>query len=378
MPGVKAMISKEVADKQLTVYGEKTPIASSEQIQDAAVLQAIIESKGFGKNVPPSGYAGTAIVLTVMQNERRRAKSGSWNAEILTTDDPTVLCGEDGTGSYNFAMDRHPKIHCPVGWHWVDDWHIPAKKEDFQDADKDGWSYALDWDKHFTANALMTSEIRRRVWHRTLADKAMEKEVAVRPSTKRRLANAACRCSDRIAAGHDHFLVLGIDGDVYSFGDNSAGQCMQNMPAVPTPLRVPSLRLKKVLQVECGMNHSLVLLDNGIVHAAGRNDFGQCGVEGRSWSGEGVTIESMHGRRVVRVAAGDNHSVFLTAMGCVFACGDNSAGQLAAGSGKKMQRTPKQIKCEFKGKHDSADSFEMITAGGNSSAAVTKSGNCYT
>jgi len=316
------------------------------------------------------------MVVKVVQNERRRPKTGTWNPDLLSGDDPKVLCNADGkTGDYQFAIDRHPKIYCPVGWHWVDDWHIEGKSD--SSGDNDGWSYALDWDSLFGANSLMTSCVRQRTWIRTIADMALEKEVAQRPSTKQSNASKAAHCADRVSAGKDHFLVLGIDGDVYSLGDNSSGQCMQLSPAVTRPMRVNSLRMQKVLQVECGARHSLILMGDGTVHAAGDNSYGQCGVEARSWNKEGFIIESLTGRRINRVAAGNNHSLFMSSTGEVLACGDNSAGQLAAGSGKKMQRQPRKIKGEYRGV-DNASSFVLISAGADSSAGVTASGTCYT
>jgi len=375
MPGQAAIVDPETMELQQRVYGAKTTVAPLEQISDRRVLRAIVESEGFGKDRIPAGHTGFSKAVVVHQNERRKPKSGSWSDDLLTNGDPPALCNSDGAGRYNFAIDRHPKIHCPVKWHWADDWHLPGKRDNDESADKDGWQYALDWDSTFGSVALMTSCVRRRVWARTVADQAAESQVAVRPSSK---ASKAAHCSDRIAAGHDHFLVLGIDGDVYSFGDNSHAQCMQVGGAgINKPMRVPNLFMRRVLQVECGDFHSLVLIADGSVHAAGDNSHGQCGVEHRDECEQGFCIESLSGRRVVRVAAGAQHSLFLTARGNVLACGDNSAGQLAAGAGKKHSRLPRLIKGEWIGK-DSAESFEMIMAGSQTSCAVTKSGNCYT
>ena len=49
--------------------------------------------------------------------------------------------------------------------------------------------------------------------------------------------------------------------------------------------------LKKIMDT-ASSHDSLVLMADGSVRAAGDNSFGQCGVEERSWTREGMEIEA--------------------------------------------------------------------------------------
>jgi len=93
------------------------------------------------------------------------------------------------------------------------------------------------------------------------------------------------------------------DGSVCAAGNNTAGQCeMEDW--------------HRVRAVSTGYLHTLGLLDNGTVRAAGRPEF---------WSG----IESW--TDITAVAAGSYHSVGLRADGTVVAAGRSEAGQCDVG-----------------------------------------------
>ena len=116
---------------------------------------------------------------------------------------------------------------------------------------------------------------------------------------------------------------------------------------------MPELPLAaKVVQVACGADHSMCLVDNGLVYGFGSNENGQLGLQDtviyepaillrfeRMASAALLNAKGIYARRdfetismdipwIVSVACGDRHSVFLTASGLLFACGDNRAGQI--------------------------------------------------
>lgn len=73
-----------------------------------------------------------------------------------------------------------------------------------------------------------------------------------------------------------------------------------------------------VLQVACGLHHTVLLLQNGMVYTFGSNQYGQLG------SGD---IVALTGPQLVRVsathiAAGSNHTVVLTNRGEVLTFGN--------------------------------------------------------
>ncbi|XP_035761298.1 RCC1-like G exchanging factor-like protein [Neolamprologus brichardi] len=107
----------------------------------------------------------------------------------------------------------------------------------------------------------------------------------------------------------------------------------------PSPVALPLVEplQTRVVQVACGRAHSLVLTDREGVFSMGNNAYGQCGrriVEDEVYSGSHIIhkIESFSSR-VIQVACGQDHSLFLTETGKVFACGwgaDGQTGQCAS------------------------------------------------
>ncbi|CAJ1063244.1 RCC1-like G exchanging factor-like protein [Xyrichtys novacula] len=108
----------------------------------------------------------------------------------------------------------------------------------------------------------------------------------------------------------------------------------------PSPVALPLAEPQetRVVQVSCGRAHSLVLTDSEGVFSMGNNAYGQCGrriVEDEVYSGSHI-IHKMDGfdSRVVQVACGQDHSLFLTETGKVFSCGwgaDGQTGQCSSG-----------------------------------------------
>ena len=86
------------------------------------------------------------------------------------------------------------------------------------------------------------------------------------------------------------------------------------------------------MSVACGANSTFLLTQDGTVWAFGNNQMGQLGISKSNSSSifykpNKVTL----GLPVVQVAAGENHTLFLTMGGQVYAVGDNSHCQLAKG-----------------------------------------------
>jgi regulator of chromosome condensation len=146
-----------------------------------------------------------------------------------------------------------------------------------------------------------------------------------------------------VAAGTDHVLALASDGHVYSMGDNVQGQLGRKVPprAQLRALTPEPLALKRIRAIGTGAYHSFAIDLDGRVFAWGFNAAGQCGVApgrvDRSWA-EGIverpTIvdalspEHHGGARVIKIDAGSDHSLFLFDNGSVWACGKNIEHEL--------------------------------------------------
>ena len=172
----------------------------------------------------------------------------------------------------------------------------------------------------------------------------------------------------QIAGGRNHFLCLTSEGRIYAFGTSMQGQMgfLATSPAavwhcisINATSKASMLPLgAKVVQVACGADHSLAVVDNGLVYGFGNNANGQVGLPDgveiheptvllkfeRMSSAALLNAKGVYVRTdfdvvstdipwVVAAACGDGHSVFLTASGQIFACGDNSSGQIGYSGG---------------------------------------------
>jgi alpha-tubulin suppressor-like RCC1 family protein len=136
-----------------------------------------------------------------------------------------------------------------------------------------------------------------------------------------------------ISSGFSHTLYLGAGATtVTAWGVNSDGRLgvgdtnspvnwARAVQGIPTNVTVFSLA--------AGGTHSLILA-NGKVYAAGSDRFGQLGQGGTSRINQSSFIQVFGSPSdpVVAVSAGGNHSLALTEFGDVYACGDNTYGQL--------------------------------------------------
>ncbi|XP_033970027.1 RCC1-like G exchanging factor-like protein [Trematomus bernacchii] len=145
----------------------------------------------------------------------------------------------------------------------------------------------------------------------------------------------------------------------------------------PSPVALPLQKplQTRVLQVSSGRAHSLILTDQEGVFSMGNNAYGQCGrpiVEDEVYSGS-HTIHRMTGfsSRVTQVACGQDHSLFLTEAGTVFACGWGADGQTGLGH-HQVSCSPVEVGGDLVGVE-----VQQISSYGDCSLAVSKDGDLY-
>ena len=143
-----------------------------------------------------------------------------------------------------------------------------------------------------------------------------------------------------IGAGVYHTLFIHEDSTVSTTGNNLTGQLGDGTIAdrnIPDTIQ----GLDSVIQVTGGIYHSLFLKDNGKVWAVGGNFSGQLGV-GTFFDNSLPLVEIPGLTDVVAIAAGESHSIFLKSDSTVWACGNNSYGQLGDGT-TDNQPSPVQV-----------------------------------
>jgi alpha-tubulin suppressor-like RCC1 family protein len=180
-----------------------------------------------------------------------------------------------------------------------------------------------------------------------------------------------------IAAGDFHSFAIDNDGKVYATGDNEYGQLGLGDSGEGTKrnelAKVSSLKSKTIVAIAAGNKYSFALANDGKVYATGSNKYGQLGLGN---SGEGTNravfaeVSSLSGKKIIAIAAGNNHSIAMTIDGKVYAAGRNEYGQL--GVGDKRDRYQFTEVNSLSGKKIIA-----IAAGYDRSLVLDESGKLY-
>lgn len=156
-------------------------------------------------------------------------------------------------------------------------------------------------------------------------------EVHRRPSMIEALAQTQVAV---IGAGYHHSMALSTKSQLYCWGSGWSGQLgtgENKDSTLPTLVDVPSKQDKtgKLVRIAAGYNHSMVLTDSGRLYSWGTGDCGQLG-HGPQLKRcmKPTLIASASGERFVTIAASENHSVALTDDGRVYTWGYNRWKQL--------------------------------------------------
>jgi alpha-tubulin suppressor-like RCC1 family protein len=153
-----------------------------------------------------------------------------------------------------------------------------------------------------------------------------------------------------ISSGFSHTLYLGAGATtVTAWGLNTDGRLGVGDTASPVNWAKAVVGIPVGATVEglaAGGTHSLILA-NGKVYAAGSDRFGQLGQGGTSRINQSsfTYVLGSPSDPVVAVSAGGNHSLAVTESGKVFACGDNTYGQLGD---SKLVISPAWVEVSFK------------------------------
>jgi len=148
----------------------------------------------------------------------------------------------------------------------------------------------------------------------------------------------------QIAAGDDHALLVLQNGSVLGVGENTDGQLGLGSNASVSSLTM--LPVQNVSSAAGGEDNSYLVLHNGTVLAAGDNTYGQLG-NGSNGSGYTIHFQQMSMPGPAHSAdAGDDVVLVLLYNGSVFAAGRNDYGQLGIGNDFEPQSSPKKVPVE--------------------------------
>ncbi|EIN10074.1 RCC1/BLIP-II [Punctularia strigosozonata HHB-11173 SS5] len=157
------------------------------------------------------------------------------------------------------------------------------------------------------------------------------------PALVERLENTMV---SQVAAGNQHLVVLTAAGDVYTMGFGEDGQLARRIIAgrelqgtVPEKI-VLGRRSRKAVVVGSGENHSFAVDTEGTVWGWGINSNGRTGtgidaeVVPSPQRVAGLSKDELDGATVTSITGGQQHTLFLTSDGRVYACGLSEEGRL--------------------------------------------------
>lgn len=135
-----------------------------------------------------------------------------------------------------------------------------------------------------------------------------------------------------MACGFEHSAAVLDGGEVACWGSTEFGQCAPGPDSqalfLPVPTIARSLRATPVTSVSCGLYHTLAVAADGALLSWGQNAQGQLGTGDTEDRRVPVQVAGLWGLPVQGCAAGEAHSVALSAGGQVFAWGRSQSGAL--------------------------------------------------
>lgn len=141
----------------------------------------------------------------------------------------------------------------------------------------------------------------------------------------------------QVACGNDHSLLLENTGNVLAIGDNFRGQLGINSTDAnsksPTYVlnNTGTEKLQNIMKVACGNEFSLFLENSGNVLACGRNLDGQLGINtsiDTKINNYVLSSNNIKLQNIIDIGCGGRHSLFIENTKRVLACGYNTRGQL--------------------------------------------------
>ncbi len=133
-----------------------------------------------------------------------------------------------------------------------------------------------------------------------------------------------------VASSTYYTMAVTINNKLYAWGDNSFGELglgnnfVHNLPQ--------KVNLDNVRIIKCGDAHTMAITTNNELYAWGRNNYGQLGLGKNSDNiCENNFPQQVCPGGIRSVSCGIFHTAIITTCGDLYACGDNTYGQLGLG-----------------------------------------------
>lgn len=184
----------------------------------------------------------------------------------------------------------------------------------------------------------------------------------------------------KIVAGDDHLVILSQAGKLYACGNNEAGQLGAGNPKKLTDLQEIALPqgVQTISDIAAGNKHTVILADNGVLYSTGENDKGQLGINNTMAQNtfQPINLPLAENAKVIRIAAGDNHTAVLTSDGKLYRCGTNNGGVMGLDSNTTPQLT-QLTEISPPNYHENDEKITRIIAGGERLFILTDKDRLY-
>ena len=124
--------------------------------------------------------------------------------------------------------------------------------------------------------------------------------------------------------------VLTADGEVYTSGNNGAGQLGRGGKTYSFVKLDLGFKAK---DISCGFDHLVIIAENGDMYGVGNNSYGQLGKAG--FGGNVAKLQKLD-TNVKTAAAGRRHTLYIKENGEMFVLGDNRWNKFKAGAEEKL------------------------------------------
>ena len=149
----------------------------------------------------------------------------------------------------------------------------------------------------------------------------------------------------QISCGSSFSMCVSTDGFIYAFGSNEFGQLGINRrtyDCIDFPKKIKSLR--DIDFVECGGCHAFCKKLDDVIYCWGRNNFGQIAMSETFSSLYKPTKCKKWPSNIIDIKCGEYHTIVLTIGGDVYSCGSNYCSQLGRNfddaMSEKLQKVP--------------------------------------
>ena len=171
------------------------------------------------------------------------------------------------------------------------------------------------------------------------------------------------------ACGNDFTLCIDLHGNLYGFGKNVKGELGLGSSNLQKQINTPTLVPFECpfIFISCGSEHSLGLDGNGNIYSWGNNSAQQLGLGNNINTNQPTLIPFIS--NIYYISCGGSHCAATTNQGDIYTWGGNFFGQLGIGNNLSQSKpilVPNVPPCYF------------ITCAGSHTKAVDINGNLYT